>query len=185
MRHEVRRGRPVCPAPGRPDIEYICKELGVPADGTKIGLSAQIRFDFISKTMKPQPDTLKTLSCLKSQGFRIGLISNCSPETPVIWRDSPFIPLFDVALFSSCVGLKKPDPHIYQLATEQLAVKPENCLYIGDGDSQELTGAAQVGMHPVLIRLAGEDATQPHLVNREMWDSPVISSLTEVLDLVR
>jgi putative hydrolase of the HAD superfamily len=70
------------------------------------------------------------------------------------------------------------------LTLEQLAVKPENCLYIGDGDSQELSGAAQVGMHPVMIRVAYEDDTQPHLINREEWADPVISSLKEVLALV-
>ncbi len=68
---------------------------------------------------------------------------------------------------------------------QQLTVESEKCLYIGDGDSQELTGAAKVGMHPVLIRLAYEDGNQSHLVNREHWDGLTISSLMEVLDLVR
>jgi putative hydrolase of the HAD superfamily len=64
-------------------------------------------------------------------------------------------------------------------------VKPEDCLYIGDGDSQELTGAANVGMHPVMIRAAYEDETQPRLTNKEEWAGLVISSLKEVLNLVR
>lgn len=39
-------------------------------------------------------------------------------------------------------------------------------------------------MHPVLIRLDAE-STEPHLINREYWDGPVISSLREVLTVVR
>ena len=167
------------------NIEYICKKLRVNTDDAKIGLATKIRNDFIANVMKPRQDTIDVISCLKSQGIKVGLISNCSPETPLIWKETLLSPLVDVALFSSSVGVKKPDPRIYQLASERLAVKPENCVYVGDGDSQELSGAAKVGMYAVLIRLAGEDGTQPHLINREEWDDPRISSLTEVLTLVR
>jgi len=166
------------------NIEYICQKLGVSADDVKIRLVTRIRYDFIANVMRPREDAIDVLSCLRSQGFKIGLISNCTTETPLIWKDTPFAPLFDVAVFSSSAGVRKPDPRIYQLTLEELAVKPEECLYVGDGDSQELTGAARVGMHPVMIRVAYEDDTQPHLMNREEWVDPVISSLREVLTLV-
>ena len=165
------------------NIEYICKKLGVSADDARIRFATQIRNDFIANVMRPREDAMDVLSCLQSQGFKIGLISNCTPETPLIWKATPFAPLFDVAVFSSSVGVMKPDPRIYELAVEQLATKAENCLYLGDGGSQEFTGAARVGMHPVMIRVAYEDDTQPHLMNREEWADPVISSLKEVLTL--
>ena len=170
------------------NIDYICRETGVSADDIKIRLATKIRYDFVANTMRPRQDAIDVLSYLRSQSLRIGLISNCSPETPLIWKDTPFVPLVDVAVFSSSVGVKKPDPHIYQLATEQLATEPENCLYIGDGDSQELTGASQVGMHPVLIRVPNKDNTDAQWedsTDAEQWDSPVISSLSEVLDVVK
>lgn len=168
------------------NIEYICRELEVNIVDTKIQLAKQVRFDYVARSLKPRRDALEVLSRLKSEGYRTGLISNCSTEPPVIWQDTPFAPLIDVAVFSSSVGLQKPDPRIYQLAVEQLAVKPGNCLYIGDGDEHELTGAAQVGMHPVLIRNPSEDSTDVYRVNVEVeqWDGPVISSLQEVLTLL-
>ncbi len=166
------------------NIEYICKKLSVNINYAQIRLAAKVRNDFIKEAMRPQQDAMDVLSRLKSQDFKIGLISNCSPETPVVWKNMSLAQLFDVAIFSCLVGLLKPDPRIYQMAVDKLMVKPENCLYIGDGDSQELSGASQIGMNPALIRLAGEDGTQPHLTNREEWDDPRISSLTEVLALV-
>ena len=170
------------------NIEYICRELGVPTTDAKVRFAAQIRFDFIAKTIRPRQDAIDVLSYLQSQGLKTGLISNCSPETPLIWKDTPFAPLFDVAVFSSSVGMKKPDPRIYQIAIDQLATEPGNCLYIGNGDNQELSGAAQVGMHPVLIRVPKKDSTDAQWedsTDAEQWDGPVISSLSEVLDLVR
>lgn len=166
------------------NIKHICNKLGASIDNEKIKRGAEIRYDFIASIMIPRQDVIEALSHLKSQGLKIGLISNCTSETPIVWENTPFAPLFDVVLFSSSVGLRKPDPRIYRLALERLEVQPADCLYVGDGDSQELSGASEAGMHPVLIRLAGEDSTQPHLVNREEWDEPVISSLHEVLDLL-
>jgi putative hydrolase of the HAD superfamily len=149
------------------NVAYICRKLGTQADDKKISLATKIRYDFVADTMKPRPDAIDVLSQLRSRGLKIGLISNCSPETPIIWEDTPFPPLFDAVMFSSSVGVKKPDSHIYHLAVDKLAVKPEDCLYIGDGDSQELSGAAGVGMDPVMIRVAYEDETQPPLTNKE------------------
>ena len=82
--------------------------------------------------------------------------------------------------------MQKPDPRIYRLAAEQLAVEPAACLYVGDGESHELTGALRVGMHPVLVRVPGEDSSDLFRVNYEAeeWDGPVISSLKEILPLL-
>ena len=78
----------------------------------------------------------------------------------------------------------KPDLQIYQIAMEKLAAEPQSCLYIGDGTNQELTGASQAGMHPVLIRVSDEANDNPYQTNMDEWDGPVISSLKEVLTLL-
>ena len=72
--------------------------------------------------------------------------------------------------------MKKPDPLIYQLTTKRLGVEPETCLYVGDGSSRELTGAVQVGMHPVLLNLS-KDNPDAHQIGREEWSGPTILSL--------
>jgi putative hydrolase of the HAD superfamily len=166
-------------------IRNICEQMGIRASDAKIRQATQTRLDFVVRSMKPRPDAIETLSYLRSQGFKIGLISNCSPDTPVIWRDTPFVPFFDITVFSSSAGMRKPDPRIYHLATEQLNVRPEDCIYVGDGASQELTSAARVGMNPVLIKVLDEDfnGSLPD-DTREEWDGPAISALTEVLSLV-
>jgi putative hydrolase of the HAD superfamily len=167
-----------------PCIRYICQKLDLPVTDAQVKLASKIRLDYTRRSMVPRADAVEVLSHLKSEGYKTGLISDCSAETPAIWPDTPFAPLFDVTVFSCSVGLKKPDPRIYHLALEQLAVEPQSCLYIGDGSSQELTGASQVGMHPVLIRLDA-DSTDFHMVNREHWEGPSVSSLREILTLVR
>ncbi|HEY33123.1 MAG TPA: HAD family hydrolase [Dehalococcoidia bacterium] len=162
------------------NVTYICGKFGAQVEQRVINRAARIRHDFKRSAMlKLRADAIEVLSCLKSQGLKIGLVSNCTPAAPVIWPDTPLAPLFDVTAFSSVAGVVKPDPRIYFLATEQLGVQPEDCLYVGDGGSQELTGAAKVGMTPVLIRAPVKD-----FVVREEWNGPTISSLSELLSLL-
>src|SRR3972149_3201220 len=136
------------------NLAYICRELNVPVTKTQIDLAKWVKFDYVALALTPREGAVEVLSRLKSDGYKIGLVSNCSAEAPVIWQNTLFAPFFDVTVFSSVPGLQQPDPRIYRMALEQLKIKPESCLYIGDGDSHALTGAAGVGMHPVLIRAA-------------------------------
>ena len=169
------------------NIDYVCWKLGVPVEDNRRNLAVAMRHDLTSSSMIPIQYSVEVLSSLKKEGYKTGLITDCSSEVPAVWQDTPFAPMFDVTVFSCLAGIKKPDPRIYLLAAEQLAVKPENCLYIGDGSSRELTGAYEVGMHPVLIRNPKENSEKIHRVEAEVegWHGPVISSLKEVLELVK
>jgi putative hydrolase of the HAD superfamily len=42
------------------------------------------------------------------------------------------MPLFDAIIESSKAGVRKPDPRIYQMMCELLAVAPANCIYLDD-----------------------------------------------------
>jgi putative hydrolase of the HAD superfamily len=168
------------------NIKYICHQLGVPPQENQTRLAARINLDYAARAMKPRPYAAGLLSHLKLNGFKTGIITNCSASIPDLLKNMPFAPYIDVSVFSSLIGIQKPDPRIYQLTAEKLAVEPDKCLYIGDGDSQELTGASQVGMHPVLLRLPDEDSTDVHRVDSEVanWHGPTISLLKDVLTLL-
>jgi len=45
---------------------------------------------------------------------------------------SAVMALFDLVIESSKEGMRKPDPRIYQLACERLAVAPEAVVYLDD-----------------------------------------------------
>jgi putative hydrolase of the HAD superfamily len=168
------------------NLEYIVRELKIPFSKNQIENACKVRMDFATRALAPKPDAITTLARIKSEGCKIALISNCSTEPPVLWADTPFALYFDTAIFSSTCGLQKPDPRIYFLGTEKLSVKPKDCLYIGDGDGNELTGAAQVGMRPVLIRNPREDKQNVIRTGYQgdSWDGEVIYSLSDVLRLL-
>lgn len=164
-------------------VEGVCRALELRPEPDLVAAAGRIRFAYTGRSLVPRPGALETLAELRARGYRTGLVSDCSAEVPILWPDTPFAPLIDVAVLSCAVGLKKPDPRIYRLACDRLGVDPEECLYVGDGGSRELTGAARVGMHPVLIR-APDEAPDAHRLDAEEWSGPTVSALCEVLALV-
>lgn len=98
-----------------------------------------------------EAETLEGLRSLRRFGCKLGLISNCGDDEVRSWPESPLAPRFDTVLFSCQVKLKKPDPRIYNLAARNLGVTPTQCLYVGDGGSDEFAGARRAGMTPVLL----------------------------------
>lgn len=83
---------------------------------------------------------------LKERGYKVALISNCFPEeAKVIW-ESVMVPFFDVMMLSCEQGVQKPEREIFERCLAELAVAPEECLYVGDGGSQELETARAFGM---------------------------------------
>ncbi len=165
------------------NIEYVLTALSAHARAEQVQRAVEIRMKAIQRVLEPKPDAVGTLAQLKSQGFGLGLISNASIEIPLLWPQTPFADLIDEPIFSSLARLKKPDTRIYQLACERLGATPESCLYIGDGEDRELSGAAKVGLHPVLIRPSEQGARKLHQDAQE-WQGPTISCLPEVLQLL-
>lgn len=166
------------------NIEYVLSAMDEHAGAEQICKAVEIRMKYIKQALQPRPYAVDTLAELKKQGYKTGLISNASIEIPILWEETAFANLIDTPVFSSRARLRKPDGRIYRLACERLALRPESCLYVGDGEDHELAGAANVGLFPVLIRTAAQQpTTRSHQEARE-WQGTTITSLAEVLDLV-
>jgi len=165
------------------NVDYICRALGIQATPDCVAEAARLRLPVVELSLKPRSDAVSTLTRLRAAGCRIGLISDCSHEVPQHWPRMSIAPLVDAPVFSCLAGVKKPDPRIYHIACRKLGVEPEQCIYVGDGGSRELSGAAQVGMHAVLIRVPQEDPGDAHRVEAEEWRGTRIQRLGELPSL--
>ena len=96
------------------------------------------------------PDIVPMLRELRKKKIKIGLITNCFKEEKDAICDSILFPYFDVVCMSCELGIMKPDRRIFDLCVEQLGIiKKEDCLYCGDGGSNELEVAKNMNMLPV------------------------------------
>lgn len=162
------------------NLVYICHQRNIPMHEQRIQQAAEVRYDFTRVALTPKPAALQLLMSLKQEGYRIGLISNCAPDVPLLWHTTALVELINVPIFSCEVKMKKPDPRIYHLACERLGFTPEECLYVGDGSDRELTGAKAVGLSSVLVLTTLADAYDKQRLDVNAWEGRVVQSLGDI-----
>lgn len=167
------------------NLAHICAGLGLARDAATLDAAFAARRRVTSPLLKtPRPEAIPALAALRTRGLRIGLLTDCTPEVPEYWAESPLAAHVDAPVFSSTARMTKPDPRIYALACDRLRVAPGECLYVGDGGSRELTGAAAAGMTAVLLRTTPREDALLHRSEARTWTGSAIDSLAEVPGLI-
>jgi HAD superfamily hydrolase (TIGR01662 family) len=108
-----------------------------------------------SNSITVEPDVLQTLDRLQRAGYRMGLVSNLSLRPNLVREDLERMGLtrrLDATVFSSEVGVRKPDPRIFHEALERLGTEPAETVFVGDRLYDDVSGAQAVGMRAVLTR---------------------------------
>lgn len=156
------------------NLYSIVQSLGIIPTYQKLQYAADIRRIAVMRALHPYAETINILIQLKNAGLSLGILSNCSSPIPDLLYHQRFARFVDAIILSSEVHLKKPDPKIYLMVSRCLGVNPETCIYVGDGGSQELTGATRVGMSAIKI------VNSQFQIERDWFGGPSISSLTEL-----
>ena len=86
------------------------------------------------------------LEALKDH-FHMHIITNGFEEVQwVKLRNSKILPYFKEVITSEAVGVKKPDPKIFQFAVEKANATVVESVMIGDDLKTDIIGAIQIGM---------------------------------------
>jgi len=101
------------------------------------------------------PETETVLSTLKENGYKVGIISNISPDLPTYLKWLGVDRWLDFAIASAAIGMSKPDPGIFRRALELAGVSPGEAVHVGDSMEADVRGARSVGITPVLIDRKG------------------------------
>jgi putative hydrolase of the HAD superfamily len=105
---------------------------------------------FKKSVVDVDPKNMEVLKAIKDRKQPLCLVSNADIIDVMGWEASPLKAYFDEAIFSYQIGMAKPDPKIYEYAMDRFNVKPEECVFIGDGGSNELVTAKELGMTTIL-----------------------------------
>jgi putative hydrolase of the HAD superfamily len=119
----------------------VARQLGVAAEGLLSRMAADLR---------PNDEMLDLVAALRDGGVRVAVLSNS-------WGSDYFDPYapwqlgkhFDVVVLSDRVRLRKPDPTIYMLTAERLAVPVSGCVFVDDiaAYAQAATRCGMTGLH--------------------------------------
>ncbi|HUV01020.1 MAG TPA: HAD family phosphatase [Bacteroidales bacterium] len=103
-------------------------------------------FSFRAEIMFPLDDNVRLLPGLKKQGYKLYYLSNFPLDIfEEIKNGYYFFKYFDGGIISSEVKLSKPDISIYKFLLKQYSLKPRDCLYIDDIETN-VRAAESAGM---------------------------------------
>jgi len=99
------------------------------------------------------PGIAETLEWLKREGYAVGLVSNTGRTWGRYLRtvqDRLGVgKYFDSRVFSDEVGIRKPDPRIFDVALSEMRLPPDRVVHVGDDATADIAGAKARGMRAI------------------------------------
>lgn len=163
-------------------VEHILKELRIPFTADLI----RSVIDSFMNAYVVDPPALKggveeTLEALNGE-YRMGIISDTGVTPGSIicehLEGHELLHYFTSTVFSDEVGYCKPDPKVFEKALNELKVRSEEAIHVGDLLRTDVAGAKGIGMKAVWVSDTGD---YPH---GEYSPDFVIKRLPELLDVI-
>jgi len=133
-------------------LSRLAREINPAISDETLRKAVEIRIARFRHSLHKVPEqNIETLKQLRTARLRLGLISNADVMEVAAWADSPLAGLFDVEIFSCAAGCVKPEEAIFRKCLDALGLRGNECIFVGDGSSNELVGAKSAGMTTVLV----------------------------------
>ncbi len=148
-------------------------DLGLHPTQTKLNYMQRLYYHFFRVELVP--GTREMLVDLSGR-YKLAIISNATSNVSrLALQESNLEQYFDVLVLSRDLGIRKPDPEIFNFTLQNLGVKSSEAVHVGDSLENDVQGAENVGMKTVWIR--GDNKT------RNIHPNFVISKVTELPSL--
>jgi putative hydrolase of the HAD superfamily len=115
---------------GELDMEAFFEAFSRDCEAAGHALSARRLMERIGESSQPRPRMLAAVSRIRGRGLRVGALTNNwvgEEDGTRVLREH-----FDVFVESSTLGLRKPDPRIYEHACRALGVEPGHTVFLDD-----------------------------------------------------
>jgi len=154
----------------------LLPEVGVPPDKLEAAVACVLKLAHSEMLWRITDEThARTLEQLKARGLSLAIVSNSDGRIESAFRQAGIAGYFDFFIDSFNVGVEKPDPEIFRLATERAGVAPNQAAYVGDLYEVDVVGARNAGLIPILY--------DPFDLNAKA-DCARIRSIDEMLTLI-
>lgn len=120
--HALERGELELPDFEQHLAQALSAKSGVDVDGDGL-------LDRMFRYFRRSPDMNALVRRAKDQGIRTALLSNSWGNN---YPQDLFDGMFDAVVISGEVGMRKPDPAIYEYTVEKLALPPQQCVFVDD-----------------------------------------------------
>ena len=100
--------------------------------------------------LQTNPAMIDYLRSLKGRGIRLAMLTNNVAEWEPRWRSMlPVDEIFELVVDSAFVGMRKPEPEIYELTLERMGLTAAECVFVDDIDinCEAASALGMTGVH--------------------------------------
>ncbi|MEN3043793.1 MAG: HAD family hydrolase [Candidatus Hydrothermales bacterium] len=134
-------------------VEKILEHLSIEKKEDIVKEIVQIYEEYLYKAgLKVDSEVIDVIKELKSENFKLGIVSN-TPGGNVerkILEDYGIDKFFDIMVFSSIEGIRKPHPEIFLKVVNFFNIEPGELLHIGDTFELDIEGPLKIGAKAIL-----------------------------------
>ncbi|MEO0292404.1 MAG: HAD family hydrolase [candidate division WOR-3 bacterium] len=143
--------------------EEILKNLKIRKRKKMVESLVKIYEEYLYKAgLSVDKEVIEVIKILKEKGFKLGIVSN-TPGGNVekkILEDTGISSFFDIMLFSSFEGVRKPHPEIFMKVINFFKIRPEELLHIGDTPELDIEGPLKIGAKAILWNPKGKEVKE-------------------------
>lgn len=138
----------------RLEMEYLCAH-GWDADEEEFKRQHDaVLKDVYAKVVKITSHSADVLKKLREK-YAMVLVSNFYGNIRTVLKEFNLDVFFDDVVESAEVGIRKPDPRIWEIGVERLGMKPEEVVVVGDSFYKDIEPALKAGCHAVWFKGEG------------------------------
>jgi len=101
-----------------------------------------------TEALLPHAEVIALIAELGNKGIKLAVLSNTIEPHAKALREAGLYNGFDQVFLSHEVGLRKPDPKIYQYVLDKLGVQPPESVFIDD-DATNVEVAVKLGINGI------------------------------------
>ena len=170
--------------------EYVLsqtfKALGLDLQPVDVARALAAFFAPSEALWTPMPYLHETLATLRGQGLALAVVSNAADDANVqrLIDNHNLRPYFDPIVVSAAVGVRKPNPRIFQPVLQAWRLPPAQIVMVGDTLGADILGAQNVGLKSIWVTM---ESDTPYNTAHEHTITPdaVASSLAQLPDLIQ
>ncbi len=123
------------------------------------------------------PDALAVIPRLAAD-YKLAVVSDAWPSLEDVFVHAGMREYFSAFVISSQIGVRKPDPRVFNAALDALGISPEEALFVDD-NRKNCDGARALGLQTAMVC---RDKVEYLFFRWTVKTHRVIRSLTELID---
>ncbi len=134
----------------------LCRRLGIDEEAAVLARRVYDEFGKAER-WRAYEDVIPALQRLRTRGIATGVISNWDARLEGILTRMGLAQELDTVVSSADVGMRKPDPRIFELACDRLGVSVVEAAHVGDHHYSDILGARAAGLQAILVDRHAKD----------------------------